>query len=209
MRSVVALAIAGCTLSDKQLDQRYRSTEADNKHASASAIASWHSAHATSSDRAFTQVSLFLAEQPRPTAGPVARGHEEPTAVDVAKAHELGLAGSERLVRDPATGLLALLPDDCVEGDSCGCQLSQDYRAFVEPDGHVDVLRVRPIKSVERVHVKECTKGCGTPPQHDPADTPTRLLGLGVATTGELRVFDVPYRHVVIAVQCDKEYNAP
>ena len=65
---------------------------------------------------------------------------------------------------------------DCIRGDSCGCEVTQQYRFLRTPDHRVTVLRLRPTVHVRTIQVASCGYGCGQPA---PRDEPTaQVLGV-------------------------------
>src|SRR5262245_90615 len=98
------------------------------------AASAWERAHGSARSSQLGVILLFLPDHyPDPDLrSPSAHA---PIGLDVARAHELGLAGTERIVRDPMSGKVAFDEQRCLEGIGCSCELGQTYRTYVEPSG--------------------------------------------------------------------------
>jgi hypothetical protein len=126
--------------------------------------------------------------------------------VTEAKSSDVQLPGQRsELALDPASGHVVFQPETCIDGDSCRCTLSQRYVLFAEPNGHIDVVRLRPVPKVEVVHLKSCVTGCGQP---SPRPPPVQL-DLGVGAMTDVTVVDVPYAYTKLQEVCDHETHAP
>lgn len=183
MRVLFALLLAGCVPSQAHLD-------AENKSAASDA-----DAKAAAAGTPFTPASTSV---PLTRAGITMEG----------------LIAGELVVRTD-TGELAFAGGACLERAKCGdgCAVSATYHYVHARDGHVVIVRDRPIAiAVATRDDPSCPAGCGggTPPP--PPLVPVQAItvqGLGITDPAQLEVRDNRYEVKYIARRCTNTTPVP
>jgi len=116
----------------------------------------------------------------------------------------LGLRPGEAIYALP-DGELALMPNACIRGDSCGCEVSREYTYVKTPDGTVVVARLTPVIHLREIKVAHCGTGCGVP-------APPALHSaarLGVRQISAIRFEEATYPYELVVETCDHPIPRP
>jgi hypothetical protein len=102
-------------------------------------------------------------------------------------------------------GELSLMPNECIRGSSCGCEVRREYAYLKKPDGSVVVARLTPVVHVRQIHVASCGIGCG-----QPAPPALRSAArLGVRQTSGITFVEVTYPYELVVETCDHPVPRP
>lgn len=116
----------------------------------------------------------------------------------------VGLRPGEQLYALP-DGEIALMPNICIRGSSCGCEVSREYVYLKKPDGSVVVARLTPVVTVRKIHVASCGIGCGQPAPK-PLQSAARL---GVRQVSGIRFEEATYPLELVVETCDHPLPRP
>lgn len=132
---------------------------------------------------------------PDPNAPAGASPSTAPMGTPVASAGANGLVEDEKLYR--VGDQIAFVGGMCAERAQCGsgCGISAEYRYARAADGHLVVLRIRPIISPVRVKVEHCGDECGgaPPPPEPPPPAVTTGVVLDVRALDQVEIRDLGY----------------
>lgn len=191
----LGLLIAGCGPS---LTQATRDVDAHNETSSQRLMRRVAEA-GTPLTPASIEIQIAGAT-PDPYAPAGAPPSTAPMGSPAATAGALGLVESEKLYR--VGDQLAFVGGMCAERAACGagCGMSAEYRYARAADGHLVILRIRPIVSTVRVKVDQCGSDCGGVPPgrepHPPAMVTGALLDVRSLDQVEVRDLGYPLRRV-------------
>lgn len=171
------------------------------------------------------QRSIATLEQARAAAGtpfkPAIVSFDGATPV-LAGARSHGLAEEERIYATPSG--LVFIGGYCTAHAGCGsgCSHSASYHFAHAADGHVVILRERPILRSVNVEVAQCGDDCGggtqpnldrqdRPPAGAPSPPPPPLQGdaLGVSAIEQVEVRDMSYAVERVATWCKHPIPRP
>jgi hypothetical protein len=198
MRSIcllLALAACGGAVSEQERGLVWqRSREANTKQRDR-ALATWRAEHPGLTQPNVDNAQLWLPDQAHTQGAPVAVDLQYPP----------WLASTETVARDPQSQHVVLAPGLCSDDSTCSCI---HYQVFTGPNGHVDLVRLHAVETVQKVHVRACEVGQGTPGP-DFSREPRSWFDLAVTSLEQVHVFDVPFACTRVEEVCDKTLKAP
>jgi hypothetical protein len=109
----------------------------------------------------------------------------------------VGLRPAEGLYAMP-DGELMLMPNACIRGSSCGCEVSREYVYLKKPEGTVVVARLTPVVALREIRVASCGFGCGQP-------APPALrsaVRLGVKDVAAIQFVESTYPYQLVVETC-------
>ncbi len=116
----------------------------------------------------------------------------------------VGLRPGEGLYAMP-DGELALMPNTCIRGSACGCEVSREYSYLKKPDGSVVIARLTPAIHMREIHAASCGIGCG-----QPAPPALRSAArLGVRQVSGIRFVETTYPYELVVETCEDPVPRP